>query len=131
MADTATDFQTLLTRFNGLGKADRLAVLEHFDAEERLAFEAAVEDEDRRRAELEARQHVADRQFLGYSPWLAELVETSLKPEGSMLTAETTRALASEHSALIAAQGLPARTGWHYWIDKVRDFLTMPDGNKP
>lgn len=72
-------FDVLVERFMKLGGADRRAVLANLNPGERDLFErelAAARDERRRERE---RARLADRQFAGYSPWLAAIVGDAIK----------------------------------------------------
>ncbi|GAA4044742.1 hypothetical protein [Parerythrobacter jejuensis] len=129
MAEGETDFSALLERFSGLGRADRKAVLESFSAEERLAFENAAAAEEAARIEEEARQRQADRQFLGYSPWLAALVEPAVKDGDSKLGTAAVKAVAQEHEALIASRGSEPRPGWRGVFDRMADLFAIPTRN--
>lgn len=123
MAEGDNEFAALLERFSGLGRADRKAVLESFSAEERIAFENAAAEEEKARAEEEERQRQADRQFLGYSPWLAKLVEPAVKDGECGLAPQTAKSIAAEHKALIEASGATARDGWRGLLDRLHDLI--------
>lgn len=123
MADHETPFPELLERFSSLGKADRKAVLESFSIEERAAFEKAVEEEEAEQVAEAERQRQADRQYLGYSPWLAHIVEASVAGDQSELTPKIAGALATEHKAMIAAQGIEPRQGWRGTLDRFTEAL--------
>ena len=128
MAESESDFAALLERFGGLGRADRKAVLDSFTAEERIAFENAAAAEEKAQAEEEARQRQADRQFLGYSPWLAALVEPAVKDRDTKLAPEAAKAVAQEHKALIASQGSTPRHGWRGALDRITDLFSATAG---
>ncbi|WP_379549937.1 hypothetical protein [Qipengyuania sp. DGS5-3] len=123
MADTNSEFSALLDRFSGLGKADRKAVLEGFSAEERAAFESAIAAEEEEQSAEEERQRKADRQFIGYSPWLGEIVENAVKGSETMLAPEAAKALAAEHKAITASEAVQPRSGWRGLIDRVTNTL--------
>lgn len=126
MSDEPMDFSALLERYSGLGRADRKAVLESMDAEDRIAFENAIAAEVKSQEEEDARQRQADRQFLGYSPWLAAIVEGAVKHGDHSLTPETAKAVAAEHTSLIASQSSNPRDGWRGALDRLQEFFTLP-----
>lgn len=126
MADDQNEFAALLDRFSGLGKADRKAVLEGFSAEERSAFESAIAAEEKEQAAEEERQRKADRQFIGYSPWLADIVEGVVKGRESNLAPEAAKALAAEHKAITALETEQPRAGWRGVLDRLATMLAPP-----
>lgn len=95
-------FDALVERFMKLGAADRRAVLASLSPGERGLIErelAAARDERRRERD---RARLADRQFAGYSPWLAAIIGGAMKDEqgeGSARTAACARAIVLAHRA--------------------------------
>lgn len=81
MRDDATRFDALVERYMKLGGADRRAVLASLTPSERDLFEreVAAARDTRRRARAQARSD--DRQFVGYSPWLAAIIGEAIKGE--------------------------------------------------
>ena len=123
MADNDADFAALLARYSGLGRADRKAVLASFTPEERIAFENAIAADEKIATEEEERRRQSDRQFLGYSPWLAKIVEAAVKEDNSKLAHEAAKAVVIEHKTLIASRGSEARGGWRGVLDRLSDLL--------
>ena len=117
------DFSALLARFAGLGRADRKAVLASFTADERIAFENAMLAEEKAAADEEERRRQADRQFLGYSPWLAAKVEPAVKDGDTKLAPAALKAVVAEHEALIANHGSEPRSGWRGVFDRLADIF--------
>jgi len=112
MPADATDFAALVERYRSLGAADRKAVRRNLSPGEFEALKDACAEIDRaRRAEL-----APERQFKGYSPSLAALIEQALgddrtRPE---VTAECRAAMAVAHLSIVEDQGgetLVARIG--------------------
>lgn len=124
MPNEAIDLDTLLVQFGKLGRRDRHAVLAQLAPAERDRIEAAI------RAQGEARRREADRirrtarQFAGYSPWLAELLQRACtnddgRGEASLdLSSHARNAVADIHCSLlnednIAPRGIIAQ--WRAW----------------
>ena len=126
MAEGEVEFAELLRRFNGLGRSDRKAILDTFSAEERLAFENAAAAEKRANAVEEARKRQADRQFLGYSQWLAEIVEGCIKGDSAGLAPAAAKAVAAEHARLAASETSMRGEGWRGLLDRAQYFLSPP-----
>lgn len=129
MHDGEADFSALLERFAKLGRADRKAIMANLSAEERIVFEQAIAAEEGARSAEESRRRQADRQFLGYSPWLAALVEGALKRDEVKLAPEAAKALVVSHGALIADQGIEPRDGWRGALDRISDLLFSKKGS--
>ena len=77
MPDEAAEFSAIAARFNKLGAADRKAVLANFSAAERAAFERELAEELKARRGEKENARLADQQFVGYSTWLATIVENT------------------------------------------------------
>lgn len=137
MRDDPIDFDTLMTQFAKLGHRDRKAVLAQLNPEERgrIAATQAAQAEARRREAERSRR--AGRQFAGYSPWLAELLQQAGadKDRGGKgtvnLSDATWRAVADIHRAIHneegpLPEGLPARIrAWG------RTLLSPTKGERP
>lgn len=130
MPDQDSEFALLLQRLEGLGRADRKAVLSAMSAEDRVAFDQAVEAEAQERLAEEERRRRADRQFHGYSPWLAGIVEAAVKGDGGKLSPATARAVGDEHAALLASEKLEDRSPLGAMLAKVQ-ALFAPQGGSP
>jgi len=126
----ATDFETLVARFEELGPRDRKAVLDQLDPEDRGRVEAALaaEAEARRVAAEQVRR--AGRQFAGYSPWLSQIVQQSLEqpePEEATITGAARRAVADAHRALLnEADETPSG-----FFDQLRGWAGVLIGTNP
>lgn len=118
----------LLQRLEGLGRADRKAVLDAMSAEDRIAFDQAVEAEALERLAEEERRRQADRQFHGYSPWLAGVVEAAVKGDGGKLSPVAARAVSDEHAALLASQKLDQVSPLHAMLAKAKALLAPTGG---
>lgn len=127
MAKVAPDFTDLLTRFERMSRKDQQAVLDHFDAEERTTFEAAIDAERQTREEERQRQRVSDRQFLGYSPQLAAIIERAVSGNAEGLTPAAMQALAAEHRTSIEAQAQQDRPAWQSVADWFQGVLSGKD----
>ena len=115
----------VVERLAQFGSKDREAVLRKVSAEEREQIESALHDhEEELRLEAE-RQRRIDRQFLGYSPWLAELVEQSENSTPDRLADTCAKALWEIHSAKVGAGMSVTRTGWLGFVDRVNDWLAQ------
>jgi hypothetical protein len=103
MPADSTDFAGLVERYRTLGAADRKAVRRNLSSDECRAIERAEAEIDRaRRSEL-----TPERQFRGYSPWLAALIDQVLGGDRAPpeLTAECRAAIASSHLSIVEDQG--------------------------
>lgn len=69
------DFDTLMAQFDKLGHRDRKAVLAQLTPGERERIGAAMAAQAETRRKEAERVRRAGRQFAGYSPWLAELLQ--------------------------------------------------------
>ena len=74
MRSEPLELPALIDRFSRLGPADRKAVRARLSPEERAALERECAETVRPRADVSPEAH---RQFRGYSPWLAKLIERS------------------------------------------------------
>jgi hypothetical protein len=98
-----SEFAALVERYRSLGAADRKAVRRALSASEFEALENACSDLDKaRRAEL-----APERQYRGYSPWLAAPIEQSLGDDRTQpeVTAECRAAIAATHRSIVDDQG--------------------------
>ncbi len=75
MRDDPIDFDTLMAQFDKLGHRDRKAVLAQLTPDERDRIGAAMAAQTEARRKEAERARRAGRQFAGYSPWLAELLQ--------------------------------------------------------
>lgn len=106
MADKPIDPGALFEQFGKLGRRDRKAVMAQLTLaeRERVAAAMAAQDDSRRREADRVRQ--AGRQFAGYSPWLAELLQHASADEaggekgGPKLSDATRRTVAEIHRAI-------------------------------
>src|SRR5687768_12980434 len=112
MPADSTDLAALVERYRSLGAADRKAVRRNLSLDEFEALErAGAEINKARRSEL-----APERQFRGYSPWLATLIEQTLGSDQAQpdVTAECCTAIESSHLSIVEDQGdetLVARLG--------------------
>lgn len=103
MPSEASEFAALVERYRSLGTADRKAVRRNLSPSELEALESAYAEIDRaRRAE-----QAPERQFKGYSPWLAGLIEQALGDDRTQpeVTAECRAAIAGTHRSIVDDQG--------------------------
>jgi len=111
MRDDPIDFNTLMAQFDKLGHRDRKAVLAQLtpDERDRIGAAKAAQAEARRQEAERARR--AGRQFAGYSPWLAELLQRAggdkdRDGKGAVnLSDATWRAVADIHRAIHNEEG--------------------------
>ena len=123
MSDTQTDAHSLFEKFSRLGPRDRKAVLGKLSLDERDALEKAMAAQvEADEAEL-AHQRRTERQFLAYSPKLAELVGKAVNGDETDLPLRTRTALVEEHQALIASSGPIVREGWRGVLDRFSDLV--------
>lgn len=100
---TESEFDTLLARFDGLGRRDRKAVLACLLPDDRVRVEAAMTARNDARAEEAERQRRAGRQFADYSPWLSHIVQQACRADdmsAATIKSMTSRALAEAHRAM-------------------------------
>lgn len=124
MAD-GKPFTELLERYHSLGSADRKAVLDNFDASDRMAFEAAAVSAAKAQEEEQLRQLRADRQYAGYSPWLGDLVEAAtLRTQAAdHLTDAGKKALMEAHRELCEKSDTqPIVPGWRLFLKQLFSF---------
>ncbi len=99
MAVDSPDFTALVERYRSLGAADRKAVRRNLSPSELETFENACAEIGRaRRAE-----QAPERQFRGYSPWLAALIEHAMAEDQTLpeVPAECRAAIVSAHLTMI------------------------------
>jgi hypothetical protein len=137
MRDDPVNLDTLLEQFAKLGRRDRGAVLKQLTPDERGRIEGAMiaQDEGRRREAERVRR--AGRQFAGYSPWLAELLQQACAnddPGGKQdanLSGAARRAVVDVHRAIHNEDGATP-TGWiaqmRAWVAAL---LTPQAGGRP
>lgn len=118
-------------RFASLGTADQKAILAELGPEERAAFDRALVETRKARADEVLRKKQADRQFLRYSQPIAQIVEDALQGEETELTPAVQKALAAEHRALIERYGHEPRSGWRGMLDVLSDLAGGPGSSKP
>lgn len=126
MSDGQADFATLIARFAGLGRHDRRAVMAALTPEERVQVLAAIEAEDAARACEELRRRQADRQFLAYSPEVAERIEAAVKGTSAELAPRAAEALRLAHEQLRADAPTPARSGLPGLLDRLTALVGPP-----
>lgn len=98
MRSEPLELPALIDRFSRLSPADRKAVRARLSREERAALERACAETVKARADVSS---AADRQFRGYSPWLANLIERSAADdaEQSPFSGACRAAIASAHES--------------------------------
>lgn len=101
MRGDTPEFAALVARYCGLGGADRKAVRRALSPSEFQALEDACAELDRARGE-----QALERQYRGYSPWLAALIEQSLGDGRTQLevTAACRAAIAGAHRSIVGDQ---------------------------
>lgn len=112
-----------VARLADLGGKDRKAVLALVTADERHRIETALQHSLKEQRAEEERQRRIDRQFLGYSPWLASLVEQAQDSAPETLTDPCAKALWDVHSAKVSAGMSVTRSGWRGFMDRCNDWL--------
>ncbi len=109
MRDDPIDLDALLAQLSGLGRRDRRAVMMRLTQSERDRIDAAMTAQDEARHREVERVRRAGRQFAGYSPWLAELLQKACgnddnddrREKGEVpLSATARRAVADIHRAI-------------------------------
>lgn len=123
MANDGTDYAPLYRRFEGLGRKDQKAILDRFDDDERMAFEAAIAADKLARADEAKRLRASDRQYLAYSAWLGNLVEASVKSNDVALTRLAKSTLAAEHKAGVELLQVSEPMGWRLFAAKLQGLL--------
>lgn len=121
MAEPA-DFGALARRFQSLRQPDRRAVLASFSPNDRALFEQALAEQTQADREEEERRQRTDKQFHGYSPWLADVITEALADPNatSRMAPRAAKALAAQHQVLLENSGQAdqggilaiARHGW-------------------
>lgn len=104
MQAESIDLDTLLTQFGKLGRRDRKAVLARLAPAERDRVEAVIAAQGEARQQEAERIRRAGRQFAGYSPWLAELLQQACANDGETelhLSDAARRAIVDAHRALL------------------------------
>lgn len=125
MRDEPIDLDTLLMQFGKLGRRDRNAVLAQLAPAERDRVEAAIFAQgDARRRDADRIRRTA-RQFAGYSPWLAGLLQRTCANDDDMGTAASfdlsgpaRNAVADIHRSLLNegdAQPRSMMAQWRAW----------------
>jgi hypothetical protein len=114
----------LIERLAELGDRDREAVLSRMSHEERGEVENALKKhlEDERLEE--ERQQRIDSQFLGYSAWLASLIEEAQEDAPERLSETCGKALWEIHSAKVGDGMTLPSTGWQGFVDRINEWLS-------
>lgn len=102
MPADGSEFAALVERYRSLGAADRKAVQRKLSPGEFNALDSACAESERaRRAE-----QAPERQYRGYSPWLAALIEQALGDDRTQpeVTAECRAAIAGTHVSIVGDQ---------------------------
>ncbi|MEM1051303.1 MAG: hypothetical protein AAGI28_04335 [Pseudomonadota bacterium] len=115
----------LIERLSALGKKDRDAVLSRMSADERGDIENALAHHLEAERLEEERQQQIDRQFLGYSPWLAALIEAAQENSSDFLSETCSKAVWEIHTNKIGDGMSGPRTGWQGFIDRVNNLLAL------
>lgn len=128
MPSEAPEFHTLAARFADLPPADRKAVLAKLDAEDRTRVMAKIASCAEEIAAEEERERRIDRQFVGYSPWLAETLEVCLdgRATSAGLTPRAARSLCAHHKARLDDRTEDEPTGLRSWFDRLLNPLATP-----
>ena len=119
----------LVERLAALGRKDREAVLARMSPEERGDVENALNHHLEEERLEEERQERIDRQFLGYSPWLASLIEEAQGNTAAGLSETCSKALWDVHAAKVGDGMNAPRTGWQGLVDRVNEWLS-PGGEQ-
>ncbi|WP_298334515.1 hypothetical protein [uncultured Erythrobacter sp.] len=129
--DEAQDQTTqLIERLSALSEKDREAVLGRMSADERIGAENALDQFIEAERLEEERQKRIDRQFLGYSPWLASLVEKSQNSAPIGMSQTCSNALWEIHSAKVGSGMNIPRTGWRGMVERVNKWLATNGGQR-
>lgn len=124
MSETHDQTDMLIERLAMLGTKDREAVLARMSVEERGDVENALDTYVEAERLEEERQQRIDRQFLGYSPWLASLIEGAQTGTSPALSETCSKALWDIHSAKVGDGMTPVRTGWQGLVDRANEWLS-------
>jgi len=123
MSDRETPTDRIYRKLAALGRKDRQAVLARLSDEERHALTLAIDETAEREAAERERQRRIERQFLGYSPWLASRVEAAKNARTNALTELATETLWQQHELLIGEHPPAIRSGWLGVFDRLSDLL--------
>lgn len=115
----------VVERLASLGAKDREAVLDRMSPDERLEIESTLRQHAEEKRIEEERQKRIDRQFLGYSPWLASLIEHSQETPPDSLTPASAKALWEVHGEKVSSGMTTTRSGWLGFTDRVNDWLAQ------
>ena len=100
--DVTTELAALVERYRSLGAADRKAVRRNLSPSEFAALASACAEADR----AQRAEQAPERQFRGYSPWLAALIEQALGEDRTQpdVTAECRATIAGSHLSIVGDQ---------------------------
>ena len=127
MAEIGHDFASLLDHFETLSKADQRRVLSSFSVEDRTAFDHAVAAEAKSRQERAEYDRKVERQYVGYSSWLAEIIK-SARDANDAIARDAAEALVSEHQTLLERSAPAPRTGIRGILDRAADLFMTKGG---
>ena len=125
MSEVQDQTEMLIERLATLGTKDREAVFARMSVEERGDVENALAKYLEAERVEEERQQRIDRQFLGYSPWLASLIEGAQAGTAPALSETCSKALWDIHSAKVGDGMTPPRTGWQGLVDRANQWLSQ------
>ncbi|MEO0828924.1 MAG: hypothetical protein AAFY03_00495 [Pseudomonadota bacterium] len=114
-----------IMRLCALKEKDRQAVLMQLSPEERNEIEFALRQLEEAQAAEAERQRQIDRQFLGYSPWLATLIETSEHSSPAGVTEHASRAAWDVHARLVNAKEPTKNPVWWEQLERLSARLGL------
>lgn len=129
MSEVHSTSTQLIERLAALGDKDREAVLSRMGSEERGEVENALSKYLEEERLEEERQQRIDQQFLGYSPWLASVVEDAQDGTASGLSETCSKALWDIHSVKVGDGMSAPATGWQSFVDRFNQWLSPAGSN--
>ncbi|MEP3301757.1 MAG: hypothetical protein ABJO05_07300 [Roseibium sp.] len=129
MSEVQNTATQLIDRLAALGEKDRDAVLSRMAPEERGDVENALSKYLEKERLEEERQQRIDQQFLGYSPWLASIVEDAQEGTASGLSETCSVALWDIHSTKVGDGMSTPRTGWQSFVERFNEWLSPAGSN--
>lgn len=125
MSEPTDQNDQAIARLAQMGRRDREAILSFLSIEEQQETERALKTHNAELVLEEERQRRIDRQFLGYSPNLAALVEACEDGPTNGLTGMAASTIWEVHTDLIANHPPAVRNGWLGILDRVQDLLIV------
>lgn len=124
MEATQDHTDQLMERLAALGPKDREAVLSRMNANERGDVENALNRHLEEVRQKEERQQRIDQQFLGYSPWLASIVEDTQDSPANGLSEMCSKALWEIHSTKVGDGMQAPSSTWQNIVDRINEWLS-------